>query len=167
MRRVISLATVRRVIGLAIVAAGLWITFLPVSTSVTNFDTQQSVSVVCGSVWQAMLSSENNLGHECDLAALPRVWIAGGVAAIGMAVAFWGASRRLLLGMVGLVVLLTLLIALGGWAQSKQGLYGGMARPTGRLPGGLALARSAVGGRSSAVPPQPSISPLVEVVTGS
>jgi hypothetical protein len=49
-----------------------------------------TVHVACGSVWQAMLSSENNSNHECDVAALPHVWIAGGVAAIGMAVAFWG-----------------------------------------------------------------------------
>jgi hypothetical protein len=98
----------------------LWITFLPVSTSVvTNFD--QPVHVICGSVWHAMLSSDNNLGHECDVAALPRVWIAGGVAAVGMGVAFWGTGVRRLLVLVGLVVLVTLLIAIGGWAQSGQG----------------------------------------------
>jgi hypothetical protein len=43
------------------------------------------------------------------------------VAAVGRGVASWGAGRRLLLGMVGLVVLLTLLITLGGWGQSMQG----------------------------------------------
>ena len=68
-----------------------------------------------------MLSSENNSNHECDVAALPHVWIAGGVAAIGMAVAFWGAGARRLGVMVGLVVLLALLIAIGGWAQTGQG----------------------------------------------
>jgi len=115
MRRVISVANVRRVIGFAIVAAGVWFTFLPVSADIGPFD----YHIACGSVWHAMLSHGDQ--HDCVLTALPHVWIAGGVAAVGMGVAFWGAGRRLLLGMVGLVVLLTLLITLGGWGQSMQG----------------------------------------------
>ena len=128
MRPVISLATVRRVIGLAIVAVGVSITFLPVSADIdiTAYDGRitYQAQADCGSVWRAMLSSENNYGHECHRAAVPHVWIAGGIAAIGMAVAFWGASRLLLLAMLGLVVLITLLIAalLRVWAivQSFQ-----------------------------------------------
>jgi hypothetical protein len=38
MTRVISVANVRRVIGFAIVVAGVWITFLPVSADIGPFD---------------------------------------------------------------------------------------------------------------------------------
>jgi hypothetical protein len=117
MRRVISVANGRRVIGFAIVAVGVWITFLPVSADIGPFD----YHVACGSVWHAMLSHRLAPEHDCVLTALPHVWISGGVAAVGMGVAFWGAGRRLLWGMVGLVVLLTVLIALGAWGQSLEG----------------------------------------------
>jgi hypothetical protein len=137
MRRVISIANLRRAIGFAIVAAGISITFLPVSADVITdvFDPiGVPTTVDCGSVWQAMSTGDN---YACTSAELPHVWIAGGVAVIGIAVAFWGARRRRLLAMIGLVVLVTLLIAavcgtssinpaaIAGWARYFQPGGGG------------------------------------------
>ena len=122
MRRVIGIANVRRVIGFAIVAVGIWFTFLNVSADISGCNVSSGIGyrAACDSVWRAMLSSANNTDHECDVAALPHLWIAGGVAAVGIGVAFWGTGRRRLLAMVGLVLLLTLLITIGGWMQSYQ-----------------------------------------------
>jgi hypothetical protein len=92
MTRVISVANVRRVIGFAIVVAGVWITFLPVSADIGPFD----YHIACGSVWHAMLS--HGTDHDCVLTALPHVWIAGGVAAVGMGVAFLGGGPSSAIG---------------------------------------------------------------------
>ena len=92
MTRVISVANVRRVIGFAIVVAGVWITFLPVSADIGPFN----YHIACGSVWHAMLSHGNQ--HDCVLTALPHMWIAGAVAAVGMGIAFWGAGPSSAIG---------------------------------------------------------------------
>jgi hypothetical protein len=81
---------VTRVVGFAIVAVGVSIMFLPVSAQYGVFN------VDCGSAWQAMFTDANGNNLEdfvCGRAAFPRIWIAGGVAAVGVGVAFWGASR--------------------------------------------------------------------------
>ena len=107
---------VARVIGLALVAAGIGITFLNVSTSSKNVDTRQRFHVDCGSVWQAMFSKYNNLDLDCASAAVPHVWIAGGIAALGMAIAFWGAGRGWLqaFGAFASVIFLTVVINMAG-----------------------------------------------------
>jgi hypothetical protein len=93
MTRVIVVAIARRLIGFALVAAGVSITFLNVSADINGYNVSTGRfenHAACGSVWRAMLSnSENNPEPECDVAALPQLWIAGGVAAI---------SRRRVLG---------------------------------------------------------------------
>jgi hypothetical protein len=84
---------VGRVVGLAIVAVGVVITFLSVRVQyhVSDQDLQDVVTspvhwtyfvdVACGSVWQAMFTPHDD---KCGSAALPRLWIAAGVAAVGM-----------------------------------------------------------------------------------
>jgi hypothetical protein len=118
-----------RVIGLALVAAGIGITFLNVSTSRMNFDTQQRFHVDCGSVWQAMFSNDNNLDLDCASAAVPHVWIAGGIAAVGMAIAFRGAGRGWLqaFGAFASVIFLTVVINMAGtntWNKRGRRLNG-------------------------------------------
>jgi hypothetical protein len=84
---------VRQIVGLAIAAAGLSITFLPVSTDQNYVNVTGHVHYLhldCGSAFEAMFDSTTS---GCGSAAFPHVWIAGGVAAIGMAIAFWGAKR--------------------------------------------------------------------------
>ena len=117
-----------RVIGVAIVAAGVAITFLPVSASVNYgsdiqdyFGQPAVVQAECGSAWQAMFTNEfYNFAsihdvYACGRGAFPHLWIAGGVAALGLAVAFWGASRGRLVRIVGAAVLGTVLIEVFGF----------------------------------------------------
>ena len=107
---------VRRVIGFGIVAAGIGITFLNVSLhpDVNPFAPPVPMHLACGSVWNAMFSNANDVAYDCGSAAVPHLWIAGGVAAVGMVVAFWGAGRGRLLRMVVLVLILTTVITLYG-----------------------------------------------------
>jgi len=97
-----------RPIGFGIVLAGWSIMFLPVSTNQGGFHQ------VCGTSWQAMFSSRNNTEYECGEAAVPHLWIAGAVFAVGVGIALWSGSRGRLLAMVGLALLLTLLINAAG-----------------------------------------------------
>jgi hypothetical protein len=112
---------VTRVIGFAIVAAGLSIMFLPVSAQHGFFN------VDCGSAWQAMFTDANGHNVEdfgCGRAAFPHVWVAGGVAAVGVGVAFWGASRGRILAVVGLTLLATSLVLVVA-LMSASSRYGG------------------------------------------
>jgi hypothetical protein len=56
--------------------------------------------VACGSALQAMFSWQGNEDYQCGSATFPRLWVAGGVAAVGMGVAFWGEDRGRLLAVV-------------------------------------------------------------------
>jgi hypothetical protein len=123
----------RQVIGFTIVATGVSIMFLPVSTWMTSGDGR--VHVDCGSALQAMFNGWANMEYECGSAALPYLWIAGGVAAVGMGVAFWGAGRARLLATVGLVVLLT------GWISLVALLHSDSATGIGGR-GRIRLARA-------------------------
>ena len=91
--------------------------FLPVSTD------QFGLHEACGWGWPAMFSSRSNTAYECGAAALPHLWIAGAVAAVGMGIAFWGARRRWLVAMVGLAVLVTVSITIAGLVAA-QGMGG-------------------------------------------
>jgi uncharacterized membrane protein len=117
MRRVVSLANVRRVIGFAIVAAGVLIMFFPVS-----HEPDQAIPwhIDCGTSWQALFTARWNSDYECGTAAVPHLWLAGGVAAVGMCVAFWGAGRGRIVAMVGLVLLLTGLVFVASGIASTQ-----------------------------------------------
>jgi hypothetical protein len=120
---------VTRVVGLAIVAAGLSITFLPVSTYVKRFYEYGPPShhAECGSAWQAMFTDANGNNFEdfvCGYAAFPHLWIAGGVAALGVGIAFWGLSRGRLLLVVGLTLFGTALVLLAALLNSNA--YGGV-----------------------------------------
>ena len=104
---------VRQVIGFALVAAAVAITFLPASTDQRYTETwgyyQDQVRDVvlhtkCSSVWQAMLSKFNFPDNACSRATFPFLSIAAGVAAVGMGVAFWGARRTRLLAAVCLPI---------------------------------------------------------------
>jgi hypothetical protein len=97
---------VTRIIGFAFVAAGVAIMFLPVSANRSFYGD----TVACGSGWQAMFRNVNNYnwdGYACGRAAFPHLWIAGGVAAVGLGIAFWGANRGRFLGMICLALLIT------------------------------------------------------------
>ena len=106
---------VRRVIGFAIVAAGVSITFLPVSHEP---DQALPEHIACGTSWQAVFSARWNFEYECGEAALPHLWIAGGVAAVGMGVVFWGARRGRLLAAVCLSVVAALSVYILGAIES-------------------------------------------------
>jgi hypothetical protein len=108
---------VRRVIGFALVAAGIWITFLNVSAHYYD-----GTNVACGSVWRAMFSRDYNTSEDyiCGRAAFSHLWIAGGVAAVGMGIAFWGASRGRLLAAVCLPLVATGLVHVLGLVASSQ-----------------------------------------------
>jgi hypothetical protein len=108
---------VRRLIGFGVVAAGVAIMFLPVSTVSYGFHE------ACGSGWPAMFSGRDNTAYECGTAALPHLWIAGAVAAVGMGIAFWDAGWRRLVAMVGLAVLVTASITIAG-LMAAQGMGG-------------------------------------------
>ena len=118
---------VRRVIGFAMVAAAVAITFLPVSTDQRytepwGYYQDQVRDVVlhlkCGSVWQAMVSKFNFTDRACSRAAFPFLSIAAVVAAVGMGVAFWGAARRRLLTAVCLPLAAALSIYIIGMIAS-------------------------------------------------
>jgi hypothetical protein len=97
---------VTRVVGFAIVAAGVSIMFLPVSANRSFYGD----TVACGSGWQATFTNATNYnsdGYACGHAAFPHLWIAGAVAAVGIGVAFWGASRGRFLGMICLALVVT------------------------------------------------------------
>ena len=114
---------VRRVIGFAIVAAGVSIMFLNVSRTFRYFDTlgePQRIHLACGTGWHAMFSKENNPDWVCGSAAVLHLWIAGAVAALGLGTAFWGAGRGPILAMVGLVFLLTGLINIAGLLAAQD-----------------------------------------------
>jgi hypothetical protein len=73
---------VTRLIGFAIVAAGVAILFLPVSANRSFYGD----TVACGSSWHAIFRNVNNYdsyGYVCGRAAFPHLWIAGGGAAVG------------------------------------------------------------------------------------
>jgi hypothetical protein len=122
---------VRRVIGFAVVAAAVSIMFLPVSAHVNSYEEfaqqiqQISYHADCGSAWHAMFSGDYNTSedHVCGRAAFPHLWIAGGVAAVGMGIAFWGASRGRLLAAVCLPLVATGLVHALGLVASSQ-MYG-------------------------------------------
>jgi hypothetical protein len=105
------------VIGLAIVAAGVSIMFLTVSTSTYDLNTHAN-SLACGSVLHAMFSRDTVYEYGCGQAAFPRLWIAGAVAAVGMGVAFWWAGRGRSLAMAGLVLIVT------GWIFDAALIFG-------------------------------------------
>ena len=106
---------VRRVIGFAMVAAGVSIMFLPVRA-----ERVAGYPLACGTGWHAMFSKENNPDWVCGTAAVPHLWIAGAVAALGFGIAFWGAGRGPILAMVGLVFLLTGLINIAGLLAAQE-----------------------------------------------
>ena len=110
---------VRRVIGFAIVAAGVSITFLRVSHEP---DQALPEHIACGTSWQAMFSARWNGDYECGHAAFPHLWIAGGVATVGMGIAFWGAGCGRLLTAVCLPLVAALSVyLLGGIASTQMG----------------------------------------------
>jgi hypothetical protein len=119
----------RRVVGLAIVAAGVSITFLPMSAdrnlSVEEWGSEVPHHLECGSAWQAMFSNVNNIngyGYACGRAAFPYLSVAGGIVAVGLLVAFWGAGRGRLLRMMGVALLVPgLLQILGLMTSSNMG----------------------------------------------
>lgn len=108
---------VRQVVGFAIVAAGASIMFLPVSTETDGFH------VSCGSALGAMFSEWDN-GEQCGSAAFPYLWIAGGVAAVGIGVSFWGAGRGRLLAAVCIPLLVAGSIGLVAFIFSGGGVAG-------------------------------------------
>jgi hypothetical protein len=109
---------VRRVIGFAIVAAGVSILFLIVTSASGIFSPHP---VDCGSAWQAMFSKDSNwTGYACGRASIPYLSIAAGVAAVGMGVAFWGAGRGRLLAAVCLPFAAALSVYVIGLAASSQ-----------------------------------------------
>ena len=112
---------VTRVIGFAIVAAGVAIMFLPVRADRSFYGD----IVACGSGWQAMFTNVNNYnadGYACGHAAFPHLWIGGAVAAVGIGIAFWGASRGRFLGMIFVALLVTRSIqVLGLMGSSSMG----------------------------------------------
>ena len=119
---------VARVIGLAIVAAGVSITFLPVSTKILVWPPQPGfpvsadepvgtpswASAACGTAWNAMFSKAVSMGDMVGSgragAAYPHLWIAGGIAAVGISIALWGSSRGWLLAAAYLPLLATGLV---------------------------------------------------------
>jgi hypothetical protein len=111
---------VTRIVGFAIAAAGVAITFLPVSTDYRYIDVYRDVVLHadCGSVWQAMFTNTSN--PYCSQAAFPHLWIAGGVAAVGLGIAFWGASRGRLVAAVCVPLVATGLIHILGLVASSQ-----------------------------------------------
>jgi hypothetical protein len=107
----------RRVIGLAIVAGGVSILFLIVTSASGMFS---SDPVDCGPAWQAMFSRDNNWTDDaCGRAAFPVLSIAAGVAAVGMGVIFWGASRGRFLAAVCLPFAAALSVYLTGMVASS------------------------------------------------
>ena len=102
--------------------------FLPVSTDehyrMEGFDSfgDPIVHTDCGSAWRVMFTNEFHNWvtsltdpNACGHGAFPQFWIAGGVAAVGLVVAFWGGSRGRLLRLVGGAVLATGLMEVLGW----------------------------------------------------
>jgi ABC-type transport system involved in cytochrome c biogenesis permease subunit len=80
----------------------------------------------CGTTWHAMFSKDHNFPNSaCAEPAYARLWIAGGVAAVGMGVAFWSAGRRRLSAMVGYALLATVLVRLLALVASSS--FGGGA----------------------------------------
>jgi cytochrome bd-type quinol oxidase subunit 2 len=118
---------------LAIVAVGVVITFLSVRVQyhVSDQDLQDVVTspvhwtyfvdAACGSVWQALFIFSDD---KCGSAALPRLWIAAGVAAVGMGLAFWGARRGRLLAAVCLPFAGALSVFII-WMVAMSLMYGG------------------------------------------
>jgi hypothetical protein len=97
---------VNKVVGFGSVAVAVLIMFLPVSTD--RFGMHEN----CGSAWRALFASSDNFycGWSCGAAAVPRLLIAGAIAALGVGIASRGAGRFWALTMVGSVILITLLI---------------------------------------------------------
>jgi hypothetical protein len=85
---------VRLVVGFAVAAGGVLIIFLHVSAEAFGN------RVACGSALQAMFSWQGNEDYQCGSAGFPYLFVAGGVAAVGMGVAFWGEGRGRLLAVV-------------------------------------------------------------------
>jgi hypothetical protein len=115
------------VIGFAIVAAGVSILFLDVGAWDTySFEPGGKFHVDCGTAWHAMFSKDHNFPNSaCAEPAYARLWIAGGVAVVGMGVAFWGAGRRRLSAMVSYALLATVLVRLLALVASSS--FGGGA----------------------------------------
>ena len=113
------------VVGFAMVAAGVSILFLNVSAWDT-FESGEKFHVDCGTAWHAMFSHDHNFPNSaCATPAYPRIWIAGGIAAVGTGVAFWGAGRRRIAAMIGYALLATVLVRLIALAASSS--FGGGA----------------------------------------
>jgi hypothetical protein len=114
----------RLVLGLALVVAGVAIIFLPVSTDINAYAPTGGFGyhADCGTALGAMFNSSYNGNYECGSAAFPYLWIAGGVAAVGMGVAFWGDSRGRLLAVVCIPLLVAGFIALVAFMNSDGGV---------------------------------------------
>jgi hypothetical protein len=113
---------VRLVIGFAIVAVGVSILFLPVSADINDESGRFGYRTDCGSALPAMFSELD----QCGSAALPSLWVAGAVAAVGMGVAFWGEGRGRLLAAVAIPLLVAGFIGLVAFIlRGGGGLHGG------------------------------------------
>ena len=113
----------RRIIGFAIVAAAVSIPFIPVKAP--RFGYYEGAPLEdCGTGWHALFYNQITTElNNCGPAASPLLWIAGGVAAVGMGIAFWGVSRGRLLAAVCLPLVATGLVHLLGLVASSQ-MYG-------------------------------------------
>jgi hypothetical protein len=95
--------------------------FLNVSTSTTMyFDAPERVHLDCGTAWRPMFSKDSNGDLAGAKAAYPRLWIAGSLTAVGMGIAFWGASRGRLLSVVGYALLAAGLVGLFSWILTSS-----------------------------------------------
>jgi hypothetical protein len=114
---------VRLVVGFAIVAAAVSIMFLHVSADINEYDESGRFGyrVACGSALQAMFDSGGNANYQCGSAAFPYLWVAGGVAAVGMGIAYWGESRGRLLAVVCIPLLVAGFIGLVAFIYSDGG----------------------------------------------
>jgi hypothetical protein len=110
----------RRIIGFAIVAAAVSIPFFPVKAP--RFGYYEGAPLEdCGTGWHALFYNQNTTElNNCGPAASPLLWIAGGVAAVGIGVAFWDAGRGRLLGMISVVLVVTLFLAFASYSTSQQ-----------------------------------------------
>jgi len=115
---------VRQVIGFTIVVAGVSILFLHVSAYINAYDAVSGrfgYRAACGSALQAMFDSWGNGNYECGSAAFPHLWVAGGVAAVGMGIAYWGESRGRLLAVVCIPLTVVGFIGLVAFIHSDGG----------------------------------------------
>jgi len=115
---------VRRIIGFALVGVAVSIPFLPVralgtpSTKATPDHRASKTAVRVGT--RCFYNQNTTEFNHCTSTAFPLLWIAGGVAAVGMGIAFWGANRGWLLGMISVVLVVTLFLAWGSFDTSQN-----------------------------------------------